>query len=483
MNNIQESLSFDDVLIEPRYSTIQSRKNIILKSKLTTNISLYLPLISSPMDTITEDSMAIHMAINGGLGILHRYNTIEQQVEMIKKVKRHLSFIIENPYTINENETVEDLNKYIKKYKVNSFLVINKENKLTGIITKRDLNAHVIFDNFLTRYIKDIMTPFNKLYCADEKITRTEAIATMNKYKIEKLPIIDNNNTVLGLINYKSLIAYEQNKDKYSLDSRGRLLVGVSVGIVDDYLERTKGLVDAGCDILCIDVANGYNERVKTVIKELKTAFPTIDIMAGNVCNAEGFEFLCKAGADCIRVGIGNGSICSTRLVTGVGSGQFSSLMKCRKMARFYNVGMISDGGHLGKDGNISKAFVVGADAMMLGKTLAATDETPGNIIYRNNRRVKCYRGMASAMAMVSKAEMTNKEYNGNQNPEGADIEVEIKGPVKDILNRIESSIKSTMSYIGCCTTEELRNVEKEIVYNRQSIGVMNETSIRGKMM
>ena len=205
--------------------------------------------------------------------------------------------------------------------------------------------------------------------------------------------------------------------------------------------------------------------------------------MAGNVCNADGFEFLCKAGADCIRVGIGNGSICSTRLVTGIGSGQFTALQQCREVARKYNVGMISDGGHLGKDGNIAKALVVGSSAMMLGKTLAATDETPGRIINRNNRRVKYYRGMASAMAMASKAEISNQEYNDSQNPEGVDMEIEIKGPVKSIIKRIESSIKSTMSYIGCKDTDTLRNVEKDIIYYKQSAGVMSETSIRGKTL
>jgi IMP dehydrogenase len=205
--------------------------------------------------------------------------------------------------------------------------------------------------------------------------------------------------------------------------------------------------------------------------------------MAGNVCNAEGFEYLCDAGADCIRVGIGNGSICSTRLVTGIGSGQFTALMQCREISRKYNVGMISDGGHLGKDGNISKAFVVGANAMILGKTLAATDETPGRIINRNNRRVKYYRGMASAMAMASKAEISNQEYNDSQNPEGVDMEIEIKGPVKSIIKRIESSIKSTMSYIGCKDTDILRNIENNIIYYKQSPGVMSETSIRGKTL
>jgi IMP dehydrogenase len=478
MNTIQESLSFDDVLIEPRYSNIQSRKNISIQSRLTKNINLNLPLVSSPMDTISESDMAIHMAINGGLGIVHRYNTIEQQVDMIKKVKRYLSFIIENPYTISCLSTVNDLLNRIKKDKVNSYIVLNPSGQFIGMITKRDLSSHLISGNPNSINISEIMN--NSIITVGTDITREEAIKIMNQNKKEKLPVIENNN-VKGLIIYKNLLEYEINKNKYSLDSNGRLLVGASVGIVDDYLDRAKALVDAGCNILCVDVANGFNERVKTVIQELKQF--GVDVMAGNVCNPQGFEFLCQAGADCIRVGIGNGSICSTRLVTGVGSGQFSSLMKCREIARKYNVGMISDGGHLGKDGNIAKAFVVGSDAMMLGKTLAATDETPGNIIFRNNRRVKCYRGMASAMAMVSKAEMTNKEYNGTQNPEGADIEVEIKGPVKDILQRIETSIKSTMSYVGCENTEQLRNIESDIVYNRQSIGVMSETSIRGKMM
>ncbi len=478
MNAIQESLSFDDVLIEPRYSNIQSRKNIDIGGFLTKNIRLNLPLISSPMDTITESEMAIHMAINGGLGIIHRYNTIEQQVDMIKKVKRYLSFIIENPYTIYCNETIGKLFERIKKDKVSSYIVVDTNNNFLGMITKRDLAVHIISQNSDNTLISDVMN--KDIITVEKDITRKEAIQIMNQHKIEKLPVVEDNQ-VKGLILYKNLLEYEKNKNKYSLDKNDKLLVGAAVGIVDDYLERAKALVDAGCDILCVDVANGYNEKVKNVIQELKKL--DVDIMAGNVCNPEGFEFLCNSGADCVRVGIGNGSICSTRLVTGVGTGQFTSLMKCREIARKYNVGMISDGGHLGKDGNISKAFIVGANAMMLGKTLAATDETPGNIIFRNNRRVKCYRGMASAMAMVSKAEVTNKEYNSSQNPEGADIEVDIKGPVGEILHRIESSIKSTMSYIGCIDTEALRSIENEIIYNRQSIGVMSETSIRGKML
>jgi IMP dehydrogenase len=303
----------------------------------------------------------------------------------------------------------------------------------------------------------------------------------MNLHKIEKVPVLDINYKIQGMILYKNLMDYEMNKNIYSLDPHDRLLVGAAVGIVGDYLERSKRLIEAGVDILCIDIANGYNNSVMKVVKEIKQL--GVEVMVGNVCNADGFKFLCEAGADCIRVGIGNGSICSTRLVTGVGSGQFSALLECRKMAREYNVGMISDGGHLGKDGNIAKAFVVGSSAMILGKTLAATDETPGRIINRNNRRVKYYRGMASAMAMASKAEISNQEYNDSQNPEGVDMEIEIKGPVKNIIKRIESSIKSTMSYIGCRDTNTLRSIESNIVFYKQASGVMSETSIRGKTL
>ena len=484
MNTITETLSFDDILINPRLSNIESRKDISLKTQLTNNITLYLPLISSPMDTITEDKMAIEMALNGGLGIIHRYNTIEQQVDMVRQVKRYLTYINENPYTIFETETVNVLLQKIEKHKVYSFLVTNNENELLGIVTKRDLNTHIIKNDNNTNNIKSIMTDVSKMKVLEtaDSFTREDIINYMIKYRLEKLPIIEKKK-IKGLIIFTNLMKYEMNKNKYSLDINNKLLVGGAIGIVDDYLDRANALINAGCNLICIDVANGYNEKVGKIIQEIKSLSTNISIMAGNVCNAGGFEFLCKAGADCIRVGIGNGSICSTRLVTGIGSGQFTALQQCREIARKYNVGMISDGGHLGKDGNIAKAFVIGSSAMILGKTLAATDETPGRIINRNNKRVKYYRGMASAMAMVSKAEISNKEYNDMQNPEGVDMEIEIKGPVKNILKRIESSIKSTMSYIGCKNTDELRNIEKEINYLKQSSGVMTETSIRGKII
>jgi IMP dehydrogenase len=486
-----ESLSFDDILIEPRLSNVESRKNIKLQNNLTKTITLHTPLISSPMDTITEDKMAIHMAIHGGIGIIHRYNSIEEQVKMVQNVKRYISFIIHNPYTINQNVTLQELQKKIHECNVYSHLVIDNNNKLVGIITKRDIEHFMIkninVNNYNSTTVNEIMTIFEDMIVEyDDKITRNEAIDIMIEAGIEKLPIVTLNNEIIGLITFRNLYEHEKNNKYYSLDKNGKLLVGASIGIVGDYMDRAKALIEAGCDILCIDVANGYNENVKNCIVNIKSAYPDIQIMAGNVCSADGFEYLCNAGADCIRVGIGNGSMCTTRMVTGCGKGQFSSVKECRKIAKKYNVGLISDGGNCGKDGNMAKALIAGADAIMLGRTLAATDETPGKIIQlgHNYRRVKYFRGMASNLAMLSKSE---KIPNANSDmslyhSEGINTEIEIKGPVRDILLRIISSIKSAFSYIGCHTFKELRNIEDDIVFIRQTyIGAINETATRIK--
>lgn len=490
---LNQSLSFNDILMEPRFSTISSRKQISLKTKLTKNISLNLPLISSPMDTLTNDKMAIAMATNGGLGIIHRYNTIEEQCNMIKSVKRYLSFVIESPYTVNKSIMISHLKLLINKLNVWSYLVIDNDNKLYGIITKRDIESYNLknkFDDSIDSYelVENHMTPLEKIiYINNNDVTRSNAIEIMSTNKIEKLPIIDENKNIVGLITFNSLYDYEKNKHNYTLDKNGKLQVGAAVGIIGDYLDRAISLYNAGCDILCVDVANGYNENVKNAISKIKENIPEIDIMAGNVCNANGYEFLCKLGVDCIRIGIGCGSICTTRLVTGCGKGQFSAIMECRNIARKYGVSMISDGGHCGSDGNIAKALIAGCDAMMLGNTLSATDETPGTIIYRNGKRVKYYRGMASVSAMISKGEMTNNDnidYLGHsQSSEGVVMEVEVKGPVRDILIRISNSLKSSMSYQGFATIKELRDNENDIEFCMQTPIGLQETTTRGKLV
>jgi IMP dehydrogenase len=483
--NIIETFSYDDLLIEPKLSYTKSRKDIHLKTKLTKMITLNSPIISSPMDTITEDHMAIQMAIHGGIGIIHRYNTIEEQVKMIQNVKRYIGFIIKNPYTIHYNASMMDLQKLILKYGIYSYLVTNENNELLGIITKRDIERFLIINKeYDNTPVNNVMTEYDKLCTAQNDITREVAIKIMIDAKIEKLPVITNDKKIDGLILFRNLFEYEKYNKYYSLDKSGKLLVGAAVGIIGDYVERTKALVSAECDIICIDVANGHNENVAKCINQLKQIYPEIQIMAGNVCTAEGFEYLCKAGVDCIRVGIGNGSICTTRLVTGIGKGQASAVYECRKIAKKYNVGLIADGGHAGKIGNMAKALILGADAVMLGGNLSGTIETPGKVIIRNSKKVKIFRGMASNMANFAKHEKLGIEYLNETNEEGVNTEIELKGSVKEVLLRIISGIKSSFSYIGCNSFDELRSTENNIQFMRQtSIGFTNETNIRVKVI
>ncbi len=469
---INESYSFDDILMEPRYSDIKSRSDISLKTKLSDKITLNIPIISSPMDTVTEESMAIEMAMSGGLGIIHRFQSLESQVSMVKKVKRHLSNMIEKPYTIYYKCSLKEL---LSKYNISGIMVVDENNKFVGIISKRDIEIYQISSGSMDVLVKDIMTPLENVKYV-EKYDIIEIMGIYKKYKVEKVPILDNEKNIIGLVVLKNLVYFYNNKDIASLDINGRLLVGAAVGI-NDYMERANKLVRAGVNVICIDIANGYNEMMYKAIEYLKLEFPDITIMAGNVCTKTGFEFLCKAGADCIRVGIGNGSICSTRIQTGIGVCQFSALMECAKLAKDYNVTMISDGGHCGKVGNKFKALAVGSRCVMLGKSLAGTKESPGNIIYKSGKRYKYYRGMASMYANLSKQERTGGDINKNFYVEGIEGEIEYKGNVIDEINRICNGMRSGMSYLGVRSISELH--ETEIVFNKVTSSGLNETLTR----
>jgi IMP dehydrogenase len=323
--------------------------------------------------------------------------------------------------------------------------------------------------------VKDIMTPLEKVKYV-EKYDINEIMDIYKKYKVEKVPILDSDNYIIGLVVLKNLVYFYKNKDIASLDINGRLIVGGAVGI-NDYMERSTELVRAGVNVICIDVANGYNEMMYNAIKYLKLEFPDVTTMAGNVCTKAGFEFLCKAGADCIRVNIGGGSICTTRIQTGIGVCQFSALMECARLAKEYNVAMISDGGHCGKVGNKFKALAVGSRCVMLGKSLAGTKESPGNIIYKSGKRYKYYRGMASMYANLSKQERTGGDMNKNFYVEGIEGEIEYKGNVIDEINRICNGMRSGMSYLGVRSISELH--ETEVVFNRVTSSGLNETLTR----
>jgi IMP dehydrogenase len=459
------------------------------------------------MSTITESQMAIDMALQGGLGIIHRYMSIEKQIEEVKKVKRFLQYIIEEPYTIliedllNNDNTIKIYEDFVKKYNVYSFLVVSYDYSLIGIITKKDYEMWKTYAQLFdcSNLIKDIMTPIDdfEIFCLkyDECLNKSLddiiklALTKMNHYRIEKIPIIDDSRKIKGLITYKNIKHYLENKSKASIDSYGRLLVGAAVGIKDGELDKITKLVDAGVDLICIDVANGFNTHVGEFIKEVRSIYPNLVIMAGNVCNFEGFKYLNDLDVDCIRVGIGSGSICTTRLETGIGKGQWTAVDECfQYLKSFYNFNdnakIISDGGSLGKTGNKAKALIAGASAIMLGQTLAGTLSSPGLIINRNGKKCKYFRGMASSVAHLENQQTKGINYiDENFNAEGIDGFVEIKGTVQDIIQQINGGIKSSFSYIGCNNIYEVHSmrVEDKITFSIITTIGMTETGTRIK--
>jgi IMP dehydrogenase len=461
MDNIKEGLTYDDVLIIPKYSNILSRSDVSLKIKLTENIILKIPIISANMDTITEDNMAIGMAKLGGLGIIHRYCTIDEQVQMIKNVKRFTNYIIYQPYILNENDTVD-------KIKRNNYLVVNNDSKLVGILSKKDILNNIILKS---NNIKDIMNK-NIISIQKSELIKGEdyIISILLKNKIEKLPIVDENNILYGLITLRDIMYRTENKDIALLDSEKRLMVGGAVGVIDDYLERTKKLIEAGCDIICIDVAHGHHQLCGNALKEIKKLFPNIPVIAGNVCTKEGVKYLYDCGANVIKVGIGSGSICITRIQTGIGVPQLKAVMECAKEAKRLGITIISDGGHSGKIGNIFKALCAGSSASMLGNFLSGTDETPGQIIIKDNKKMKMVRGMAGIISNFKKKQKLNENTDISQmTSEGVEGYVDYKGPLKDIINQICGGIRSGLSYVGCNSLEELKTTEIEFIKITQS--------------
>ena len=462
---MEKALTFDDVALVPQYTTAKSRKNIDLRSRFTRNIYLNTPLISSCMDTVTEDQMCIAMARKGGIGILHRYCSIEEQVEMVRKVKRAQNIIIENPYTINKEYTLQETLEYMNHKKVNTLIITSENNSYRGMLDKHFLEDQIRrYDPSKNMKLKNFPNLTREVPMLDPDFQITTAIELMSISGNKKLPIIDqnNNNKLLGLITLKDI----ENKSKYplmSLDDKGRLLVGVAIGIRDDYLERLEQLVKAEADVVVLDTAYGNSEQVITVLKRVKQIYSDIDFIVGNVCSGEGYKNLVEAGADGVRLGIGSSIICSTRLVSGFGMPQITALLECKKVKDQYNydVPIISDGG-IKKSGDVVKALVAGADTIMMGTGLSGTDQSAGKIIYKNGVKGKVVRGMAGTFANLSKAERTNTLAN-NDEPfdipaEGIDSFVEYKGSVYDILDKYINGIKSGVSY-GGGTLEKLKKV------------------------
>ncbi len=450
----KEGLTFDDVLLVPKYSDITSRAQTDLKTKLSRNIAINIPLISANMDTVTESTMAVIMARQGGIGIIHRFLTVKEEVNEVLKVKRSGSVMIENPYTIGPEQSVTDAIEYAKNKGVSGLLVVDSDSKLIGILTKRDL----MFESNTTRLVKDVMT--KDVVSAKTGITLDEAKVVLHNNRIEKLPLIDETGHVKGLITSKD-VTNRENYPLASKDKKGRPLVGAAVGVKGDFMERTESLLDAGVDIIVVDIAHGHSENAISTIKHIKKAFPNCELIAGNVATAKGVEDLIKAGVDAVKVGVGSGSICITRVITGSGVPQLTAVMDCAKVGRENGIPIISDGGTR-TSGDVTKALAAGASSVMVGSLLGGTDESPGSVLTKNGKRFKVYRGMASLAASLGRKtkETGLSTFDDDLNDyvaEGVEAMVPYKGSVIDILKQLTGGLRSGLSYCGAHSIEEMQ--------------------------
>ena len=453
--SIREGITFDDVLLVPKFSSITSRSETDLSTRLSKNISLNIPLISANMDTVTESTMAVTMAREGGIGIIHRFLTIEEQANQVLKVKRSGSVMIENPYQINDNQSISTAFEIMNDKEVSGLLVVNSESKLVGILTERDVlfespNSDKLVNELMT---KDVVT-------SKPNTTVSEAKEILKNNRIEKLPLIDDNRNIHGLFSTQDILNTE-NYPNASKDKKGRPLVGAAVGVKGDFLERTEALLEANTDVIVVDIAHGHSENAITTVKNIKKAFPDCELIAGNVATAQGTEDLIKAGVDAVKVGVGSGSICITRVITGSGVPQLTAVMDCAEIAKKYDIPIISDGGTK-TSGDATKALAGGASTVMLGSMLSGTDESPGSTISKNGKRYKIYRGMASlAAARGRKSKETGlvdlADDLNDYVAEGVEGFVPYKGTVTDILKQITGGIRSGLSYCGGHTISQMQ--------------------------
>ena len=446
---IKTALTYDDVLLVPQKSNIKSRSSVNTNTKLTEKINLKIPLISANMDTVTESKMAIAMAMNGGIGIIHRFCDIKTQAKEVNIVKRKQNVIIEKPFTIESHKTLKELKEKIDELNCKSFLVSDNKEELLGIITHRD----IVFCKNKNTLVKDLMTPKNKLVTALPNISMEEAKDVLNKYKIEKLPLIDKFNNIKGLITETDIVK-GYNNIKASKDSKGRLLVGAAIGVKDDFIERAEALIKVEVDVLVLDIAHGHSSIAIEAIKKIKEKFPNIELIGGNIATAKGAKDLIDAGVNAVKVGIGPGSICTTRITTGFGVPQLSAIMNIRQVCEKYNIPLIADGG-IKNSADITKALAAGANTIMIGGQFAGTEESPGLTINYKGRQYKISRGMASLTAALSRPNA--KEKIEEITPEGIEARVPYRGKVKNIINQFIGGLKSGMSYCNANNLVELR--------------------------
>jgi len=461
---LRETLTFDDILLVPRYSEI-TPPEVNLESWIAPNIGMKIPILSSAMDKVTEANTAIALARAGGAGVIHRNLTPENQALQVEKVKKSESGMIVDPVTMRPEQTVREAKAQLEKFAISGLPILDAQNRLMGLVTNRDLR----FEEDLNRPMSEIMTPAAKLVTVKENTTMEEAKRLMHKHRIEKLPVVDSQGALKGLMTTKDI---EKNISGplANRDSKGRLRVGAAVGTGKDTYTRVEALVDADVDFITVDTAHGDSKNVITVVKWIKQKFPELTVIAGNVATAEGATHLYEAGADAVKVGMGAGSICTTRVVAGIGIPQFSAIVDCAPVARKFNRMLIADGG-IKFSGDIVKALAAGASSVMIGSLFAGTDEAPGELVFYQGRTYKSYRGMGSIEAMREGSRDRYGQDSVDANslvPEGIEGMVPYRGELSQVLLQLVGGVKAGLGYLGCRNLKELRD-------NAQFVRISNQ--------
>lgn len=451
-----EGLTFDDLLLVPGYSEVLPR-NVDLSTRFSRNIPLNIPMVSAAMDTVTETTMAIAIAREGGMGVIHKNMTVDDQAKQVRAVKRAENGMILNPISIHPEKTVADALEMMAEYKIGGIPVVIEDNTLVGIVTNRDLR----FERNMDKLIREVMTRENLI--TTRQTTDLEAAAEiLQQHKIEKLPVVDSNYRLVGLITYKD-ITKAKDKPYASKDEQGRLRVAAGIGVTFDSVERAAALIDAGVDAIVIDTAHGHSKGVGDMLKLIKKTFPEIDVVVGNVATADAAKFLVKAGADGVKVGIGPGSICTTRVIAGVGVPQLSAIYDVAQALKGSGVPLIADGG-LRYSGDIVKALAAGGSSVMMGSLLAGTEESPGETIIFNGRKFKTYRGMGSLSAMQKGSK--DRYFQDVEDdikklvPEGIEARVPFKGTLQEVIYQMVGGLRAGMGYCGASTIEKLHEAK-----------------------
>jgi IMP dehydrogenase len=461
------ALTYDDVLLVPQYSEVESRKRLSTRTRLTSKLNLQIPIVSANMDTVTESEMAVAMARAGGIGIIHRFMSIDEQVRQVQRVKKAESFVVESPITLKATDTVGDVKRIVEDTYTGGIVILDEAGRVVGIVTTRDL----LFEENGHRPLSEVMT--REVITAPSGTTLKQAEKILHEHRIEKLPLVDADGQLAGLITVKDIMKLEE-YPKATKDSRGRLAVGAAVGVKSSDLKRVERLLEAGTDCIVVDVAHGDSKLEIEIIEDIRQHFPQAQIIGGNVATAEGTQRLIDAGVDAVKVGVGPGSICITRIVAGAGMPQLTAVMNCAEVAGPQGIPIIADGG-IRTSGDIVKALAAGASTVMIGSLLAGTDESPGMLITRKGHRYKVSRGMASLQANVARkvregaGDVTQEEIEEYVS-EGVEAAVPYRGSAREMVAQLVGGLQSGMSYTNAHSVDELH--EKAVFVRMTPVGL-----------